>query len=109
MWLGKQSFLISLLLITLVAPALAAPPVALPPPFPPGVAPHWAPVPGNHRVAYATNTPADLFLYGHHYYYYYGGHWYRGKRLQGPWHPRRKLPRQLWRIPANLFKTAPPR
>ncbi|MEW6660594.1 MAG: hypothetical protein AB1424_18285 [Thermodesulfobacteriota bacterium] len=79
-----------------------------PPPLPPGVSPHWTPAPGNHRVAYAPNIPADLFWYGNWYYYYYGGYWYRGKSLYGRWHLVRHLPRGIYRLHRAAFKYGRP-
>jgi len=80
-----------------------------PPPLPPGVSPYWTPAPGNPRIAYAPNIPADLFWYGNRYYYHYGRYWYQGKSLYGPWYLVRYLPRGIYRLHRSAFKHGRPR
>ncbi len=103
-----RAILAQLLVIVLAAPAWSQAPAPPPPPVAPGTVPAWTVVPSSPKVLYAPNEPGDIFRLHRHYFYYYGGYWYRSKHLQGPWHPVRKLPKAIQRVPRSSFKSPPP-
>jgi hypothetical protein len=65
--------------------------------------PVYSQIPGT-RLVYASNTDADLFVYGptNTYYYLAAGRWFSSSSLQGPWsYATATLPADFSRIPLN--------
>jgi len=65
--------------------------------------PVFAKIPGTDLV-YATNTEADVFVYGEtqQYFYLAAGRWFTSSSLQGPWtYATSELPADFAKIPAD--------
>jgi hypothetical protein len=65
--------------------------------------PVYSRIPGT-QLVYASNTDADLFVYGptNTYYYLTSGRWFSSSSLQGPWvYATTSLPADFARIPAD--------
>ncbi|MHC4956603.1 MAG: hypothetical protein ACYTGZ_22420, partial [Planctomycetota bacterium] len=66
--------------------------------------PQWEDIEGAEGVAFAINTPNDVFRVEGRYYCVYNGVWFVASKPEGPWVPADKIPAAIYTIPGDHEK-----